>query len=225
MKKFIAFILLIIITSQANAMEFYKHGDRDIPKIAITVDDCYRKDIVNSMMDLAIEHNAKITFFIVGKALYGDKDEELLYKMLDNGFEIGNHSNTHRNMRNWKVKDIKNDLYAFQRRLDKVLGFRYKPNLVRFPYGIGGVAPGLKNYNRACKALKYKYSIYWDVILDSKEKMLSKIQNGSIILLHANKKDLDILSELLPELSKSYEMTTVSDLLNIEPVKYDRGGL
>lgn len=61
--------------------------------------------------------------------------------------------------------------------------------------------------------------------MDSKEKMLSRIQNGSIILLHANKKDLEVLKELLPELEKKYEMTTVSELLNIPPVEYDKGGL
>ena len=225
MKKIISFLLCMIIASTSLAIEFYKNGDRSVPKIAITVDDCYRKDIVEQMMDAAIAHNAKITFFIVGQSLNGDADERLVLKMLDNGFEIGNHSNTHHNMRHWKVKQIKSDFNHFQKRLDKVLGFRYKPNLIRFPYGIGGIKPGLKNYNRACKALGYKYCIYWDVVLDSKEKMLSRIQNGSIILFHANKKDLEVLKELLPELEKKYEMTTVSELLNIPPVEYDKGGL
>lgn len=226
MKKFFALLLsFILITSNSYALEFYKFGDRSVPKIAITVDDCYHKEIVEEMMDVALENDAKITYFILGQALNSDDDERLLLKMLDNGFEIGSHCYTHNNMRHWKVSKIKSDLKRFQKKLDTVLGFRYKPNLIRFPYGIGGTAPGYKNYNRACKDLGYKYSIYWDVLLDTKENMLKRIKNGSIILLHSNKKDLRILKELLPELKEKYEMVTVSELLNIPPVEYDKGGL
>lgn len=221
MKKFICIILIICFAGTANALEFYKNGDRNLPKIAITIDDCYRRDIVDAMIDTAIDNNAKLTFFIVGKTLAEDY-QKLLYKMLDNGFEIGNHSNRHCNMSTWDYKKIKYDLNRFQEKLDNVLGFRYKPNLVRFPYGIGGHAPGLLNYKLACKELDYKYSIYWDVVLDTKERMLKRIKNGSIVLFHANKKDLKVLGEILPELAKSYELVTVSELLGFPNVSYDK---
>lgn len=223
MKKAISllFLCLFLLTS-AQALEFYSHGDREEPRIAITVDDCYDKQIMQGFLSLAKNYDAKLTFFVIGRTLHGDDDEALYYQLLDEGHEIGNHSNNHKDMQNWDVRRIAEELKAFQKRLDKVLGFRYQPNLLRFPYGKGCIAPGLANYNKAAEQAGYGHIVHWDLVLDSKEKMLERIQNGSIVLLHANKQDLQIFGDMLGELSQRFSLVTVSDLLGLDAVDYER---
>lgn len=222
MKKAISLLFaFLFIFTHAKALEFYSHGDREQPRIAITVDDCYDKQIMQGFLELAKKYDAKLTFFVIGRTLHGDDDEALYYQLLRDGHEIGNHSNNHKDMRDWDARRIAEELKAFQTRLDKVLGFRYQPNLLRFPYGKGSVAPGLANYNKGAEQAGYAHIIHWDVVLDSKEKMLERIQKGSIVLLHANKQDLQVLGELLEELSRRYTLVTVSDLLGLPAVEFD----
>ena len=224
MKKLALFLAILcfgLFGAQAEELQFYKHGNRNTAKIAISVDDCFDKSIVQGFLDTANQANVKLTFFIIGRTLHGDDDEAQIMALLADGHEIGNHSNNHKNMQTWSESKIAEDLQAFQTRLDKVLGFRYKPNLLRFPFGIGTTAPGLANYNSAAQKAGYQHIVYWDVVLDKPEQMLAQIQNGSIVLLHGNKKDLQVFKELLPALQEKYELCTISELLGIAPVKWD----
>lgn len=226
MKKYICLLLtsILIFTMIIDvlAVNYIRNGDREVNKICITVDDCFDMDIVNQFMDTAIENNIKLTFFVLGRPLK-DSDDKTLYRMLDNDFEIGNHTVNHRAMRDWTPERISRELLGMEKKLEAVLGFKYKPNIVRFPYGIGGAYPGLPNYRKAMEKSGYEYSIYWDVVLSDAKTMLKQIKNGSIILLHSNKKDLRIFREMLPELiNRGYKMVTVSELIGLEKVKYDR---
>lgn len=217
-------LTLLLCMSRALAISFYSHGDRQKPRIAITVDDCFDKSIMRGFLDTARQHRAKLSFFVIGRTMQGDDDEALFYRILDEGHEIGNHSNNHKNMESWSHQKIEQELAAFQKRLDRVLGFRYQPNLLRFPFGIGCTAPGLENYNRAAEQLGYQNIIHWDVVLEEPEQMLQHIQNGSIVLLHANKKDLKVFRQIVGTLAARYELVTVSELLHLPPVEYDRYG-
>lgn len=67
------------------------HGDRDVPQIALSVDDCYSREHVTEILDLCEEYNIPVTFFVVGKALK-TADQDLWQRALDLGCEIGNHT-------------------------------------------------------------------------------------------------------------------------------------
>ncbi len=220
-KRLFCILIGLLLPLSALASEFYVYGDRSKAKIAITIDDCHDKAIMGKFMDLAKQHNAKLSFFPIGRTLQGDADEALYFRLLEEGHEIGCHSNRHKNMTTWKYSKITEDLQAFQQRLDKVLGFRYHPNFIRFPYGIGTTAPGLPNYNRGAKEAGYERIVYWDVVLDTPEAMLSKIQNGSIVLLHANQTDLKAFEQIVGALTEKFTLVTVSELLDVPAVKYE----
>ena len=70
------------------------HGDRDVPQIALSVDDCYSREHVTEILDLCEEYNIPVTFFVVGKALK-TADQDLWQRALDLGCEIGNHTWAH----------------------------------------------------------------------------------------------------------------------------------
>ena len=50
------------------------------------------------------------------------------------------------------------------------------------------------------------------------QKALKKIQNGSILLFHAQKKDSLFLDKLIPELqARGFEMVTLSEMFGFDP--------
>lgn len=67
------------------------HGSREVPQIALSVDDCYKREHVSEILDLCEEYNIPVTFFVVGKALKSE-DQDLWQRALDLGCEIGNHT-------------------------------------------------------------------------------------------------------------------------------------
>ncbi len=221
MKRFLCTLLaLLLLNTNALALTYYKHGDRDRKKIAISVDDFFNKSLIPEMLDIAHNNNCKLTMFILGRTLT-DKDRPWLKTALDYGFEIGNHSNNHKNMSNWEQEKITKELGFFERRLNTALGFEYKPNLLRWPYGQSNSGNKYRHYHKGAEEAGYFHAVTWDVTLDDTDEMLKKIQNGSIVLFHVNKKDINVLKQLLPKLNeKGFEMVTIFELLGLEPVKY-----
>ena len=72
----------------------------------------------------------------------------------------------------------------------------------------------------AIEAEGYLHAVKWDVSQTDAEKALKKVRNGSILLYHANQKDLDCLETLIPALlEQGYACVTVSQLLGLEAVK------
>ena len=59
----------------------------------------------------------------------------------------------------------------------------------------------------------YDHVLLWDVSETNARKAAEKVQNGSILLYHARKKDYECLAELIPMLlDAGYEPVTVSEL-------------
>ena len=72
---------------------------------------------------------------------------------------------------------------------------------------------------KALKTYGYEHIIHWDVSETKNfEKALTDVQNGSILLFHAKKKDSNFMEKLIPELQNmGYEMVTVSELFGFDP--------
>ena len=106
------------------------HGDRDVPQIALSVDDCYSREHVTEILDLCEEYNIPVTFFVVGKALK-TADQDLWQRALDLGCEIGNHTWAHSSLPTLNREKVKKTLTRTQEQLDKVLGYHYPMQLMR----------------------------------------------------------------------------------------------
>lgn len=106
------------------------HGDRDVPQIALSVDDCYSREHVTEILDLCEEYNIPVTFFVVGKALK-TADQDLWQRALDLGCEIGNHTWAHSSLPTLNREKVKKTLTRTQEQLDKVLG--YQPHAAHAP--------------------------------------------------------------------------------------------
>lgn len=155
-------------------------GPGDGKAIYLTFDDGPHSRYTPQILEVLAEYNAKATFFVVGRA--AQNQGELIKKMYDAGHAIGNHSWNHSKLgsANWDT---------FEKEVDgtqEVLG-GYGSHCLRPPYG--DVGPNLlANADAAGYSL-----IYWTVdpldwLNQNPEtiasRVLTKVQPGSIVLLH-----------------------------------------
>lgn len=192
---FSAFSLNLGIIDVSNA---YSATNRKLPiysvqteenKVAISFDAAWGADKTVEIMNLCDNYNIKATFFLVG--FWIDKYPEMVKQIYNRGFEIGIHSNTHPDMTNLSRKEIKQELELNIKKIKDITGFT--PVLFRPPYGY---------YNNTlievCEELNL-YCIEWSVdSLDWKGlsaselagRVISKSQNGSIVLFHNNSENI-----------------------------------
>ena len=226
MKRFLCllFSLLLLCLSAAAEEEdplskFAVHyGSRAEKRIAITVDDCFDLSYAWKIRDMLKELGVVATFFPIGKQLK-EEDRDNWRQVLDNGNEIGSHNWGHYKMGNSDLWSIIPALGRFQEQLDRVLGFHYRVNCFRPPYGNVSNAKGSSDtFRHAVKTFGYSHVILWDVSQTDPKKAIHQVQNGSILLYHTRARDMKCLQQLIPELlEQGYELVTVSDLLGFDP--------
>lgn len=196
------------------------NGDRTKPTIAITVDDCYDSDNVAEILDLCEQYDVPITFFVIGKALKLE-DGALWQRALALGCEIGNHTWGHPCLPDLNAEQIKQSLSRTQEKLDKLLGHSYGMQVMRPPYGSLSKYPDRKSDLWVVEAIAeagYLHAVKWDVDQTDPDEAMKDVENGSILLYHANPKDVRCLVKLIPTLlERGYSCVTVSELLALPP--------
>jgi len=146
-----------------------------------------------------------------------DKYPESVKALSDAGHQIQNHSNTHPYMTGLTKLQMADEIESCNNKIKKITGT--SPTLIRPPYG---------DYDNALietvNSLNM-YTIQWSVdSLDWKEnatadsiynRVVSKVQNGSIILCHNDAEHTpEALPRILEHLQKDgYEFVLLSDLI------------
>ena len=199
-----------------------KSGNDDEKIIALTFDDGPDKDFTPQILDILKKNDIKATFFVVGENV--GWNPEILKRQYKEGHEIGNHTFTHINVSKRKYEDIYKEINDTQQAVKKVIG--EEPKLFRPPYR--AISKDM------CNIIKKKDMniILWsnldprdwsnpgvNYIVDT---ITSKVQNGTIILLHdynnlRNKKSQTIqaLEIVIPKLKEmGYKFVTVSELID-----------
>lgn len=215
-KRLLCLALCLLVTgstaAEAECMSV-RHGNREKPQIAITIDDCYDINQVMAAVELCRKHNVRATFFVIGKALKF-ADTKVWQAVLDAGCEIGNHSWGHTDLTRLSQHEIRFQMLRTQQKIDEILGYHYPMQVLRPPQGKtnGTIADTVGDIGYLCVAR-------WDVSQTSAAQAIKDVQNGSILLYHARAKDIRCLATLIPALKeKGYECVTVSELMNLPPV-------
>lgn len=161
-------------------------------KVLLTFDDGPHANTVK-VLEVLRKHNVKALFFIIGKNIQGN--ESILKQIVAEGHQIGNHSYSHHNFIDlWSTKKVTNDFATCQRLIEQ---YQSQSKLFRPPYGVTN-----PNIARAVKKLGLQ-SVGWNVrsydtsikdVEKIKQRVLSQLKPGAIILLHDR---LDFMPELL----------------------------
>lgn len=176
-------------------------------KVLLTFDDGPHTN-TGKVLEVLKKHDVKAVFFIIGKNIQAN--EAILKQIVADGHQIGNHSFSHHNWIDvWSTKKVTEDFASCQKLIKQ-----YQPNtkLFRPPYGVTN-----PNIAKAVRKLGLQ-SIGWNVrsydtsikdVEKTKQRVLSQLKPGAIILLHDR---LDFMPELLEVLipaikEKGYEIT------------------
>jgi len=217
----------------------------DLPKgekvIALTFDLCEQRGEVagyeGRIFDYLRQQGVKATFFAGGKWMtsHQTRTEQL---MLDPLFEIGNHTETHANLRLLQPAAVRQQVLEPQKVYEDTrakLGANQclastpnalasipeQPKVFRFPYGACNDA-AMKTVNDAGML-----AIQWDVATGDPDPhvsaariadaMVNEAKPGSIIVNHANGRGwhtVEALPIAIPKLkAKGYKFVTVSELI------------
>ncbi len=207
---------------------------RDIPiysvntdekKVAISFDAAWGNEQTAELLDILDRYGVKATFFLVGQWVdnYPDSVKEIASK----GHDVENHSSTHPYMTKLSLSEMTAEIQSCNEKIQALTG--KSPTLFRPPYG---------DYNNdvvgAVKSLGM-YCIQWDVdSLDWKDlssadiakRVTSRLQSGSIVLLHNGAKNTpSALPEIIEGIkAQGYEPVPISELLPKGEYKTDHEG-
>lgn len=176
-------------------------------KIYITFDAGYEAGYMPTILEALKKHNVKATFFVVGTLI--KSDPELIKQIVADGHIVGNHTMTHPNMSKMQtMEDFKKEVETVESLYKDLIG-ENMPKYYRPPQGIYSE----KNLQMA-NELGYK-TIFWSLAYvdwykdkqpskeEAFEKLLPRIHDGAILLLHSTSKtNSEILDELLTKLEK-----------------------
>lgn len=186
-------------------------------KIYLTFDDGPTPEITNWVLDELGKHNAKATFFCIGKNI--EQEPALFKRIIEEKHAIGNHTQDHANGWATSKETYLESIATCAKAIGKHICNKTSPKLFRPPYG-----KVKSSQINALKKLGYKI-VMWDVLSAdfdtsiTKEKCLenviSNICSGSIIIFHDSVKAFPNLEYTLPKVleyidQKHFQYATVS---------------
>ncbi len=214
---------IYVLTFSGAYAVFYAKASRKLPiysvetnekKVAISFDCAWGTDYTDSLLETMQNHNVKCTFFAV--EFWVDKHPDYVKKIDQAGHEIGTHSATHPYMSKLSKSNIIKELTTSSQKISAITG--KKVEVFRAPYG---------DYNDLLIDTARElglYTIQWDV--DSldwkdlskekiKERVVSKVNNGSIVLFHNQGLHThEALEEIIITLrSEGYQFVRIGDLI------------
>ncbi len=217
-------LLLSAVTLTVGSQFVFAGTDRLLPiycvetdkkRIAISFDAAWGNDDTHTLIDILKKYDVPATFFVVGA--WVDKYPESVRELSNAGHQIQNHSNTHPYLTELSKTQICDEIKSCNEKIKAITGV--EPTLIRPPYGDYD-----NNVITTVESLNMK-TIQWSVdSLDWKEnatadsiynRVVSKVQNGSIILCHNDAEHTpEALPRILENLKKDgYEFVLLSDLI------------
>lgn len=218
-------VITVIIATQgvSTAINVNSNKNRQIPIycvdkqekiISISFDAAWGNEQTTELLNILDKYNVKTTFFVVGD--WVDKYPESVKEIHEHGHEVCNHSNTHPYMTKLSKDDMKNQIQNCNDKISAITGI--SPLLFRPPYG---------DYDNTVVETTREmgmYCIQWDVdSLDwkdptpeqMKERVCSKIKEGSIVLFHNGAKNTPSALPLCIEAiqSQGYQIVPISTLI------------
>lgn len=158
-------------------------GKTDHKIVALTFDDGPYPPYTGQLLDILKEYQVPATFFLIGKN--AEKHPEMVRRILAEGHQIGNHTYSHVDLLKAERPEIIREIARAGQAVAAITG--QTPQVVRPPHGFRDPVVLEVMNERKLKVVEWSVmSRDWtnpgvDVIV---ERTVSKVKNGSVILLH-----------------------------------------
>lgn len=186
-------------------------------RIALTFDDGPHPTLTRQIMEILKENGVTATFFLLGEN--AEWFPEIVREEAAAGFELGNHTRTHANLREADYPAICREIDEGERAIWE--NFEYRTRLLRPPGGCLSDdvirAAKERDYTLVCWSVDTRDWAHTpaDVIM---KKVLDSVEGGDILLFHdyiaGDSPTPEALRILIPELKKrGFAFVTVSELI------------
>jgi peptidoglycan/xylan/chitin deacetylase (PgdA/CDA1 family) len=184
------------------------------PCLALTFDDGPKPRLTRRVLDVLRNHQVRATFFLIGLNVRGN--ENVVRRIHSDGHEIGNHSWSHRKFSELSPREIEDEIARTQRAITAT-GVP-TPRLFRPPYG--DFSPMVRNHVSLTVVSWNVDPEDWraDHAKDVIKHVLDHARPGAIVDMHdIYSVTADALGPILDELTRHYQLVTVSELLDLSP--------
>lgn len=197
----------------SKTKEAVYQGNTGNKVVAITVNVDWGEEYIPGMLEVFKKYDAKVTFFVTGK--WAEKNPELLKKMHKAGHSIQNHGYKHIHFNSVSSSEANNQIKKAEEVINKTINQR--TSYFAPPYGEFN-----KQLLTVTSDMNY-YLIMWSVdTIDWQrpapetivKRVLNKVHNDAIILMHPTDPTLKALPGMLDQLKEEgYKMVTIDKLL------------
>jgi probable sporulation protein (polysaccharide deacetylase family) len=205
-------IIRLLATHPEIPQPFYQ-GKTTEPQVALACNVFWGEEYLPEMLDTMDKYNIKATFFIGGS--WAKRNPDMLKLIVQRGHELGNHTYSHPHPSALNKDQNKDQIKRAEELVFDLTGIRtalYAP-----PYGefndtvlIAASELGYRTIMWSIDTIDWKRPPE-DVIIN---RVMKKIHNGAIILIHPTEPTAKALPELISRLQESgYTLTTVSSIL------------
>jgi len=192
------------------------NGSRSKPQVALTFHGAGDPALVQKLLAIFKSSSTPVSVFAIGTWLRGYP--AVAKQMLDAGYDIGNHTMNHYQMKTLNAKKVDSEIAGCAAELKKLIGNHgkwFRPSGTQYSNAIIRAAALKYGYNQ-CIAYDVDSHDYQDVGKKTVLADISKaIQNGSIVSLHFGHQDtIDAMPTLLENLhAKGLTPVTLTTLL------------
>jgi probable sporulation protein (polysaccharide deacetylase family) len=193
-------------------------GHPDKPMVAFIINVAWGNEYIPDMLEVLKKHKVKATFFLEGR--WAKENPDLAKMIADAGFEVGNHSYSHPDMKTLSNERIREQLVKTNEIIEATTGVQptlFAPPSGSYRHDVVEIASQLK-----------METIMWSVdTIDWQrpephvliQRVMNKIHPGAMILMHPTSSTAKALETLIINIQqKKYIISNVSTLLNEERV-------
>jgi peptidoglycan/xylan/chitin deacetylase (PgdA/CDA1 family) len=162
------------------------------------------------------KHRVKGTFFVVGT--WALKHQDLTKRLIAEGHEVFNHSNTHPYFTKLTADEVKDELQKMDDTLFGITGTRTRPYF-RAPYGDRNEATNDAAFSAGFQSIYWSVdSLDWrpeDTPATVKSRVLNNIHPGAIVLMHiGNESTGPVIDEIFTTLEEQgYTLLSLTEAM------------
>ena len=193
-------------------------GSTQRPWIALTFDAGASAAPLPSILETLREKNVHCTFFITGILLRQAQGPELVQKIVADGHELGNHSDTHPRFTELTEEEIAEELAAVEDWVIELTGQSTKPYF-RPPYGNRDERVRRLVSENGYLTIYWTYHV-WDWVEDRTAESVYNYAvdgacSGAIVVMHVGAQETaEALPRIIDDLeAQGYRLVTLSELL------------
>lgn len=184
--------------------------------VLLTIDDAPDKYALEMAQTLA-ELEAGAIFFVNGHFLQTEEQKEILKKIHELGFPIGNHTYSHANLKELPEKKQREEIIKVNRLVEEIIG--EKPEFFRAPFGSNTDYSRKVAEKEGMVIMNWTFGYDWEKEYQNK-KALKKIMltspyltDGAILLMHDRKWTNEAIADIVKGYKKKGYTILDPDLL------------